>query len=155
MARKLSAGILLYRRRAGLLEVFLVHPGGPYWRKKDDGSWSIPKGEYEVGEDALEAAKREFNEETGFTAAGDFVALTPLQQASGKLVSGWAVEGDVDPAKLRSNMFQMEWPPGSGAQQQFPEVDRGGWFDLANARRKLLVGQRPMLTQLREILGED
>jgi predicted NUDIX family NTP pyrophosphohydrolase len=154
MAKKTSAGILVYRRRDPLLEVFLVHPGGPFWEKKDDGSWSIPKGEYEVGADALEAAKREFSEETSFTADGAFVPLTPLKQPSGKLISAWAVEGDLDSAKLRSNTFRMEWPPKSGAQQEFPEVDRGGWFDLENARRKLLPGQLPFLTELASILGE-
>jgi predicted NUDIX family NTP pyrophosphohydrolase len=154
MPRKKSAGVLLYRRRGALLEVFLVHPGGPFWAKKDDGSWSIPKGEYEAGDDALEAAKREFREETGFTADGEFVPLTPLEQASGKLVSAWAVEGDADPSKLRSNTFRLEWPPRSGARQEFPEVDRGGWFDLETARRKLLPGQLPLLTELTSILGK-
>jgi predicted NUDIX family NTP pyrophosphohydrolase len=152
MPKKKSAGILLYRRRGPHLEVFLVHPGGPFWAKKDDGSWSIPKGEYEDGADALAAAKREFTEETSFTIDGAFVCLTPLKQASGKLVSAWAVEGDVDPAKLGSNTFWMEWPPKSGAQHEFPEVDRGGWFDLENARRKLLPGQLPFLTELASIL---
>jgi predicted NUDIX family NTP pyrophosphohydrolase len=151
--KKKSAGILLYRRRGILLEVFLVHPGGPFWEKKDDGSWSIPKGEYDVGEDALEAAKREFTEETSFTAEGAFVALKPLTQPSGKLVSAWAVAADVDPTKLSSNTFSMEWPPKSGTQREFPEVDRGAWFDLQTARRKLVPGQVPFVTELELLLA--
>jgi len=154
MPKKKSAGILLYKRRGCLLEVFLVHPGGPFCKGKDDGSWSIPKGEYEVGADALEAAKREFTEETSFTVEGAFLQLTPRRQPSGKLVSAWAVEGDVDVAKLRSNTFRMEWPPKSGTQQEFPEVDRGGWFDLQTARRKLVTGQVPFLTELELILAQ-
>ena len=136
-----------------MLEVFLVHPGGPFWEKKDDGSWSIPKGEYEADADALQAARREFTEETSFTAEGAFVALTPLKQPSGKLVSAWAVEGDVDPTKLSSNTFRMEWPPKSGTQREFPEVDRGEWFDLQTARRKLVPGQVPCVTELESILA--
>jgi predicted NUDIX family NTP pyrophosphohydrolase len=136
-----------------VLEVFLVHPGGPFWEKKDDGSWSIPKGEYEADADALQAARREFTEETSFTAEGAFVALTPLKQPSGKLVSAWAVEGDVDPTKLSSNTFRMEWPPKSGTQREFPEVDRGEWFDLQTARRKLVPGQVPFVTELESILA--
>jgi predicted NUDIX family NTP pyrophosphohydrolase len=150
---KKSAGILLYRRRGLVLEVFLVHPGGPFWEKKDDGSWSIPKGEYAPDADALEAAKREFTEETSFTAAGTFVALAPLKQPSGKLVSAWALEADVDPALLISNTFRMEWPPKSGIQREFPEVDRGEWFDLQTARRKLVPGQAPFVTELESILA--
>jgi predicted NUDIX family NTP pyrophosphohydrolase len=136
-----------------VLEVFLVHPGGPFWEKKDDGSWSIPKGEYEADADALEAAQREFTEETSFSAEGAFVALTPLKQPSGKLVAAWAVEADVDPAKLSSNTFWMEWPPKSGTQREFPEVDRGEWFDLQTARRKLVPGQVPFVTELESILA--
>jgi predicted NUDIX family NTP pyrophosphohydrolase len=152
MAKRLSAGILLYRHRSGALEVFLVHPGGPFWAKKDDGAWSIPKGEHAEGDDPLAAAKREFQEETGFALEGTFTPLTPLKQPSGKIVSAWAVEGDVDPASLASNMFELEWPPKSGRRQKFPEVDRAGWFDLPAARRKLLPGQRPLLDQLEEQL---
>jgi len=153
MPQKKSAGLLLYKRRGGVLEVFLVHPGGPFWEKKDDGSWSIPKGEYPLGADALQAAKREFTEETSFTVEGVFVPLTPLKQPSGKLVSAWAMEADVDPAKLSSNTFRMEWPPRSGIQQEFPEVDRGAWLDLQTARRKLVPGQVPFLTELESLLA--
>jgi predicted NUDIX family NTP pyrophosphohydrolase len=150
---KTSAGILLYRERGPRLEVFLVHPGGPFWKKKDAGSWSIPKGEYESNEDALEAAKREFTEETSFSADGEFLPLVPLLQPSGKLVSAWAVAGDVDASKLRSNTFWMPWPPKSDLQQEFPEVDRGGWFDMQSARRKLVPGQVPFLTELESIIA--
>ncbi|HKE62608.1 MAG TPA: NUDIX domain-containing protein [Nitrospira sp.] len=153
MAKKLSAGILLYRKRDGALEVFLVHPGGPFWAKKDDGAWSIPKGEYGEGEDPLAVAKREFYEETGSQVSGDYLSLTPLRQPSGKMITAWAVEGEVDPASLRSNTFSMEWPPKSGKLEEFPEVDRGMWCDLATAHRKLLVGQRPLLNQLQQLLG--
>ena len=143
-----SAGILLYRRRAGELEVFLVHPGGPFWAKKDLGAWSIPKGELEETEDPLAAAIREFTEETGFAVDGDFIALTPLRQKSGKTVLAWAVEGDCDPAKLQSNMFSMEWPPKSGKQREFPEVDRAEWCTIDDARTKILAGQAPFLDEL-------
>lgn len=145
---KQSAGILLFRKRAGLLQVFLVHPGGPFWTHKDDGAWSIPKGEYEPGEDALQAARREFREETGQEPRGPFLPLTPVKQAGGKLVTAWAVEGDMDPTQLRSNTFSLEWPPKSGRLQSFPEVDRGAWFELQDARRKLLVAQLPLLDAL-------
>ena len=153
MAKKLSAGILLYRKRDGALEVFLVHPGGPFWAKKDDGAWSIPKGEYGEGEDPLAVAKREFYEETGSQVSGDYLSLTPLRQPSGKMITAWAVEGEVDPASLRSNTFSMEWPPKSGKLEEFPEVDRGMWCDLATARIKLLPGQRAFLDQLLKLLG--
>jgi len=153
MAKKLSAGILLYRKRDGALEVFLVHPGGPFWAKKDDGAWSIPKGEYGEGEDPLAVAKREFYEETGSQVSGDYLSLTPLRQPSGKMITAWAVEGEVDPASLRSNTFSMEWPPRSGKLEEFPEVDRGMWCDLATARIKLLPGQRAFLDQLLKLLG--
>jgi predicted NUDIX family NTP pyrophosphohydrolase len=143
-----SAGILLYRRYDGVLEVFLVHPGGPYWAHKDQGAWSVPKGEYLPDEPALSAAQREFLEETGFTVNGPFLALTPIRLASGKLVSVWAAHGDVDPAQLRSNCFEMEWPPGSGTRHEFPEVDRGAWFTLPQARLKLAPAQQPLLQQL-------
>lgn len=150
---KKSAGLLLFRGRAETAEVFIVHPGGPFWAKKDGGSWSIPKGEYEDGEEPLEAARREFKEETGFAIDGVFKALTPLKQSSGKVVSAWAVEGDVDPADLRSNLFRMEWPPKSGLQREFPEVDRGEWFSLPKAREKLLPGQVPFLDELALLVG--
>jgi predicted NUDIX family NTP pyrophosphohydrolase len=145
-ARK-SAGLLLYRRKPEL-EVFLVHPGGPFWAKKDLGAWSLPKGEFDDGEDPLEAARREFTEETGFPIDGDFRPLTPLRQKSGKTVFAWAVEGDCDPAELHSNLFTMEWPPRSGKTHEFPEVDRGGWFDLAEARRRIVPGQAGFLDEL-------
>jgi predicted NUDIX family NTP pyrophosphohydrolase len=147
---KLSAGLLVYRRVAGRLEVLLVHPGGPFWAKRDEGSWSIPKGEYEPGEDPLEAAVREFGEELGLAppSAADAVPLGEVRQASGKRVSAWALEGDVDVDDVRSNTFPMEWPPRSGRIQEMPEVDRAGWFDLETARRKLLKGQVPLLDRL-------
>ena len=142
---KRSAGLLLYRRKAKDFEVFLVHPGGPFWRNKDDGAWTVPKGLIEPGEDPLAAARREFSEETGFAPNGDFVELGTFKQPGGKHVLVWAVEGDCNPAKLISNEFEMEWPPRSGKRQRFPEVDRGGWFSIDDAREKMLIGQRPML----------
>jgi len=153
MAKKTSAGILLYRKLGDELEVFLVHPGGPYWQKKDKGAWSVPKGEFEAGEDPLEAAKREFKEETGFDITGDFIELTALRQPSGKVVYTWAVEGNIDATSIKSNMFSMEWPPRSGKEQEFPEVDRGGWFNIAQVREKLLPGQRGFLDELQKKLG--
>lgn len=150
-----SAGILLFRFRGGSLEVFLVHPGGPYWRNKDAGAWSIPKGLLEAGDDALAAAKREFQEETGAVPNGAFIPLDPLRQRSGKIVQAWAVEGDIDAAAVVSNLFSTEWPPRSGKMQQFPEVDRGGWFTLDEARAKILPGQRGFLEQLETIAGND
>jgi predicted NUDIX family NTP pyrophosphohydrolase len=143
-----SAGILLYRIRDGRLEVFLVHPGGPLWAKRDHGAWSIPKGLFEAPEDPLDAARREFREETGFEAAGTPMPLTPRQQRSGKWIHAWAFEGNADPSKLRSNTFRMEWPRGSGKQQEFPEVDRGEWFGLEEARLRILPGQVPFLEEL-------
>jgi predicted NUDIX family NTP pyrophosphohydrolase len=150
---KKSAGILLYHIIKNNLEVFLVHPGGPYWEKKDDGAWSIPKGEFEAGEYPLAAAKREFKEETGSDVAGEFIALTPLKQPSGKLVYAWAVEGNIDSASIKSNTFSMEWPPHSGKEQSFPEVDKGGWFKISLAREKILIGQRGFLEELQKHLG--
>jgi predicted NUDIX family NTP pyrophosphohydrolase len=148
---KRSAGIILYRKRQGILEVFLVHPGGPYWRRKDHGAWSIPKGEYQQGEAALQAAQREFLEETGVAVDGPFLELAPVRQPSGKIISAWAVEGDLDPAQLRSNSFCLEWPPKSGVTQSFPEVDRGAWFSLVDARDKLTPGQHPLLRAVAEL----
>ncbi len=148
---KSSAGIVLYRKRHRILEIFLVHPGGPYWARKDDGAWSIPKGEYEQGEEALLAAQREFLEETGVAVNGPFLALAPVRQPSGKIITAWAVEGDLDPTRLRSNRFSLEWPPKSGVMQSFPEVDRGAWFSLVHARGKLSPGQRPLLRGLTEL----
>ena len=149
--RKKSAGIVLYRKRLGIVEIFLVHPGGPYWAHKDDGAWSIPKGEFQTGEDALQAAQREFFEETGVAVNGPFLALTPIRQPSGKIISAWAVEGELDPSQLHSNTFLLEWPPKSGVMQSFPEVDRGAWFSLAEARTKLSAGQRPLLQGIAEL----
>ena len=154
MPKKLSAGILLYRKSGGRLEVFLVHPGGPFWAKKDAGAWSIPKGEYLEGEDPESVARREFAEETGCELTGSMQPFTPLKQPSGKVISAWAVEGDLDVATLKSNTFALEWPPRSGTIQHFPEVDRGAWFDLYTARDKLLAGQRPFLDQLSRFLTE-
>jgi len=143
-----SAGILLYRRKRGAVEVLLVHPGGPFWQKKDDGAWTIPKGLYEPGEEALAAAQREFAEETGYAPAGEFIALGEFRQSSAKMVSVWAVEGEFDVAALKSNMFALEWPPRSGRRREFPEVDRAGWFAIEPARKKILKGQVAILDAL-------
>ncbi|HTZ99617.1 MAG TPA: NUDIX domain-containing protein [Candidatus Aquilonibacter sp.] len=145
---KLSAGLLMYRRRGGRIEVLLAHPGGPFWKNKDEGAWSIPKGEYAEGESALDAAQREFREETGFEPGSDFVSLGEVKQPSGKIIRVWAFEGHCDPAKLHSNTFSMEWPPKSGHTREFPEVDRAGWFSVDAAREKLLKGQVPFLDRL-------
>ena len=145
---KRSAGILMYRRRHGELEVFLVHPGGPFWVKKDLGAWTIPKGEYAEDEEPLAAAKREFKEETGFAINGPFLELGIIRQASGKLVSGWAVEGDCDPQKLVSNLCQIEWPPRSHRRIEVPEVDRGEWFSIPEARQRIISTQIPFLESL-------
>jgi predicted NUDIX family NTP pyrophosphohydrolase len=150
---KLSAGILLYRRRAAAIEVLLVHPGGPFWAKKDEGAWSIPKGEAEDGEDLLARARREFEEETGFAVAGPFAPLPAVRQAGGKTVHAWAAEGDIDAAAVTSNLFRLEWPPRSGRYQEFPEVDRAAWLALAAARQKLNKGQRPLIDALERLLG--
>jgi len=145
-----SAGLVCYRRRDGAIEVLLVHPGGPLWARKDDGAWSIPKGEIEAGEEPLAAARRELTEETGWTASGEVQPLEPVRQAGGKLVRAWAVAGGFDPATLESRPFTMEWPPRSGRRAQFPEVDRAAWFPLAIARIKILKAQVPLLDQLAE-----
>jgi predicted NUDIX family NTP pyrophosphohydrolase len=152
---KRSAGLLLYRLSDGRLEVFIAHMGGPFWARKDEGAWSIVKGEYEEGEDPLVAARREFVEETGGEPpAGPMVALGEVKQPSGKRISVWAVEGDFDADAVVSNTFTMEWPRGSGEQREFPEIDRAGWFDTDTARRKLVKGQVPFIDQLeREVLG--
>jgi predicted NUDIX family NTP pyrophosphohydrolase len=144
---KRSAGVILYRRR-DRVEVFLVHPGGPFWAKKDEGAWSLPKGEYQEGEESLDVARREFFEETGFEVSGDFVEVGTVRQAGGKVVTAWAVEGDCDPALLRSNAFEMEWPPRSGRMQSFAEVDRGEWFSMDEARGRILKSQEPLLDML-------
>ncbi len=156
MPPKRSAGILLYRRAPGslefgALEVFLIHPGGPFWAKKD--SWSIPKGEYEDGEAPLEAARREFQEETGSPVDGEFFPLGTIHQPSGKEVIAWAVEGDFDPAALVSNTCQIEWPPRSRHYIEIPEVDRGAWFSLDAARKKIFKGQDAFLERLQDAMG--
>lgn len=147
-----SAGLLMYRRTPGGIEVFLVHPAGPFWAKKDAGAWSIPKGEYVPGEDPLDAARRELTEETGIVPNGELVELGVVKQAGGKIVTAWAFEGDCDADTIRSNSFAMEWPPGSGRQQEFPEVDRAGWFDLETAEEKILKGQLDFIRRLGEML---
>jgi predicted NUDIX family NTP pyrophosphohydrolase len=151
---KQSAGLLLYRRREGRLEVLLVHPGGPLWAQKDAGAWSIPKGEHGPEEDPLTAARREFAEETGFTATGPFLPLTPLKQKSGKLIQAFACEGEADPGDLTSNTFTLEWPPHSGSMKEFPEVDRAAWFPLPEAREKIHPGQAGFLEELARLLGK-
>lgn len=143
----------MYRRHTGTLEVFLVHPGGPFWAKKDLAAWTIPKGEYVDGEHALDAAQREFTEETGFTAAGPFHPLGQIKQASGKLVTAWAFEGDCDPAQLTSNFCEIEWPPRSKQKIEVPEVDRGAWFTLEQAREKIFPAQLPFLDILAKLHG--
>jgi|ERR1700674_800166 predicted NUDIX family NTP pyrophosphohydrolase len=152
MAGTSSAGLLLYRIRHAAIEVLLVHPGGPYWKTKDDGAWSIPKGEFSPAEDPLVAARREFFEETGVAIEGDLRALKPIQQPGGKIVHAWAVEGDLDPTTIVSNTFEIEWPPRSGRLQSFPEIDRGAWFALPEATRKILRGQVPLLEELAQML---
>jgi len=151
---KKSAGLLLFREVSGRLEVLLVHPGGPYWSKKDEGAWSIPKGEFDDTESPLDAARREFAEETGFTPEGEVFPLEPLRQPSGKLIYAWALKRDLDPAALRSNTFSMEWPPKSGMLQEFPEVDRAAWFAIGEASHKILKGQAAFLLQLQERFGD-
>jgi len=146
---KQSAGILVYKNEDGRLLVFLVHPGGPFWAKKDAGAWSIPKGELAEDEDPLAAARREFEEETGQSVNGKFVALAPCRQPSGKIVHPFAVEANVDAERIVSNFFEMEWPPKSGRRQSFPEVDRGRWFTIDEARGRLQPGQLPILEELR------
>jgi predicted NUDIX family NTP pyrophosphohydrolase len=149
-----SAGILLYRRGEAGLEVLLVHPGGPFWAKKDLGAWSIPKGEHDDGEDARACALREFAEETGSAAApGELTDLGSVRQKAGKVVQAWALEGDLDPAAVRSNTFTLEWPPRSGRMREFPEVDRAGWFALDAARERINPAQAAFLDRLRERFG--
>jgi predicted NUDIX family NTP pyrophosphohydrolase len=145
---KQSAGILLYRKIEGKLQVFLVHPGGPFFKNKDEGSWSVPKGEFLDDEDPLEAAKREFEEETGQAITGNFVGLKPIIQKGGKRVQVWAVAGDIDHLTIKSNHFEMEWPPRSGKQQSFPEVDRAAWFDINVAVVKINPAQAELIDEL-------
>jgi len=149
---KRSAGLILFRRPAGQLEVLLVHPGGPYFARKDAGAWSIPKGEYTHGEDPQAVALREFEEETGVRLIGPLLALGEVRQAGGKVVTAYAREGDLEPGTLRSNLFTLEWPPRSGRLQSFPEVDRAGWFSLAEAHTKILAGQAPLLDRLSQVV---
>ena len=151
---KQSAGVLLFRKTGSVLEVLLAHPGGPFWKNKNDGAWSIPKGEYGENEDPLAAAKREFAEETGLTPSGKFLPLGEIRQPGGKVVTAWAVEGDFDATTLRSNTFSIPWPPGSGKLQEFPEIDRAEWFPLEVARRKILQGQAEVLDRLIQYLPE-
>jgi predicted NUDIX family NTP pyrophosphohydrolase len=151
---KRSAGVLMYRRGASGVELLLVHPGGPFWKKKDLGAWSIPKGEYAEGEDPLAVAKRELEEETGVRPSGDFLPLGDVVQGGGKVVTAFALAGDFDPATLRSNTFELEWPPKSGRKASFPEVDRAQWFSPAEARAKILKGQSELITRLLKAIGE-
>jgi len=153
MAKK-SAGILVYKIENKILEVFLVHPGGPFWVKKDDGAWSIPKGEFD-DEDPLEAAKREFEEETGMKISGEFIELKPIKQKSGKLVYAWAVKGDIDPTKIKSNDFEIEWPPRSGNMKTFPEIDKAAWFDINEANKKIIEAQSSFIRELATKLKMD
>ena len=149
-----SAGLLLHRVREGKPEVLLVHPGGPFWKKRDEGAWSIPKGEIEPDETPIEVARREFREELGIDAPdGELIPLGSVRQAGGKVVHAWAARGDLDPGSISSMTFEMEWPPRSGRKQPFPEVDRAGWFDLEQARRMLVEGQRTFVDRLEETLG--
>jgi predicted NUDIX family NTP pyrophosphohydrolase len=149
---KVSAGLVMYRIRERL-EVLLVHPGGPFWKNKDDGAWSIPKGEVEAGEELLAVALREFTEETGIVPRPPYTPLTPITQKSGKTVHAWAFEGDCDPSAIRSNTFSMEWPPRSGKTMEFPEVDRAGFFELVEGRLKLNPSQAPLLDELERVIG--
>ena len=154
MAAKRSAGILLYRLSGDEPEVLLVHPGGPFWTKKDEGAWSIPKGEYDDGEEPMACALREFEEELGSALehVGELVELGEVRQRNRKLVTAWAAEGDFDPSAVRSNTFSMEWPPRSGRRQEFPEIDRAEWFGLAQAREKLVEAQAAFVDRLEERL---
>jgi predicted NUDIX family NTP pyrophosphohydrolase len=152
---KRSAGLIMYRSFEGHLEVFLVHPGGPFWAKKDIGAWSIPKGEFEEGENPLVAATREFHEETGFAAQGHFLELGEVKQNGGKVVIAWAFEGNCDPGDLVSNLCTIEWPPRSGRRLEFPEVDRGYWFSISDAKERILKGQKPLLEKLSTILQSE
>ncbi|WDF76215.1 NUDIX domain-containing protein [Mucilaginibacter sp. KACC 22773] len=151
---KQSAGILLYRKFNDVLQIFLVHPGGPFWKNKDDGAWSIPKGEYESDEDPLAAAKREFYEETGQSIDGEFIALKPIKQKSGKIVQAYLVEGDIDAHNIKSNLFEIEWPPKTSKMQSFPEVDRAGWFTVDEARVKINVGHVGLVEQLMQVVNK-
>jgi predicted NUDIX family NTP pyrophosphohydrolase len=148
-----SAGIVLYRRHGPQLQVLLIHMGGPYWAHKEQGAWSIPKGEYGPDEEPLQAAQREFFEETGAHVSGPFLALQPIRQRNGKMVSAWAAEGEFEPSQLKSNLFTLEWPPRSGRMEQFPEADRAAWFSLAEAGDRIIAGQAALLEQLQSLLS--
>jgi predicted NUDIX family NTP pyrophosphohydrolase len=152
---KASAGLLMFRRCGAEQEVLLVHPGGPFWTKRDLAAWSIPKGEFAPGEDPLAVARREFEEETGISPEGEFIPLSPCRQAGGKVVHAWAIEGDCDPTAIVSNTFVMEWPPRSGRQQEFPEIDRAAWFPLDIAKRKLVSGQVGLVDELSRLLERE
>lgn len=145
---KKSAGILLFRKVNSILEIFLVHPGGPFWQKKDLGAWSIPKGEFADEEDVLIAAKREFLEETGTSVTGEFIELTLVRQKSGKLIYAWAVQGDIDSSTIKSNNFEMQWPPKSGLIKSFPEIDKGEWFSIDDAKHKINPSQISFIDEL-------
>jgi predicted NUDIX family NTP pyrophosphohydrolase len=152
---KLSAGLLMYRINSkGRPECFLVHMGGPFWAKKDKGAWTIPKGEYDPDEDPFESAKREFKEETGFNAEGEFVELTPVKQSGGKEVRAWAFKGDADPDDIESNTFEMEWPPRSGKKQAFPEIDKASWFSPEEAKEKIIKAQQGLIDELEKKLSK-
>ena len=151
---KRSAGILLFRIRREQIEFFLIHPGGPFWINKDVGAWSIPKGEIEMGEEALNVAIREFKEETGQAIEGNFHELQPVKQKGGKLIFAWAIEGNIDETKIKSNTFEIEWPPKSGKRKLFPEVDKAQWFDLTSASEKINAGQLPLLEELNQMILE-
>jgi predicted NUDIX family NTP pyrophosphohydrolase len=155
MTSKKSAGILLFRRIAGKFEVFLVHPGGPFWKNKDLGAWSIPKGEFNEDEMALAAAKREFKEETGIAVNGSFLELTPIRQKSGKWVHAWALEKNIDAASIKSNEFEVEWPPRSGKTRRFPEVDRAEWFTVEQAIQKIIPAQATLVDELVSLLRDQ
>ena len=150
---KISAGLVMYRDDDRRLEVLLVHPGGPYWRRKDNGAWTIPRGEIEAGEDYLGAAIREFTEETGWQPQGPYLPLGEVRQRSGKTIHAWAFPGSFDPASLRSNLFEIEWPPKSGRRMQFSEIDRAGFFSIPEARKKIIGSELPFLDRLEEQLG--
>jgi predicted NUDIX family NTP pyrophosphohydrolase len=149
---RLSAGLLMYRIKDGAVQVLLAHPGGPYFTNKDEGSWTIPKGEPDDDEDLLVTAQREFEEETGTQPLGPFVPLEPIKQKGGKVVHAWAFEGECDPAAIKSNTFTMEWPPKSAKQTDFPEIDRAEWFDLATAKTKIKAGQEALIEELEVVL---
>jgi predicted NUDIX family NTP pyrophosphohydrolase len=151
---RVSAGLLMYRFQEGRLQVLLAHPGGPFFKNKDDGAWTVPKGEIEPGEDLLEAAKREFEEETGVTPTGPFTALSPIKQKGGKIVHAWAFKGDCDPGAIVSNTFRMEWPPKSGRQIEFPEMDRADFFDVSAARQKIKAAQMPLVEEIEGIVKD-